>query len=105
MMIVNAYHTPQECIRASLLPRAGSAPPAVALSSVAQSGSDDMLWEAKLVTFSSPWRGVLLAQLAACKKGQATDPAFPVQWGEGGQERTPSPAGTKQLPPCGRKID
>lgn len=66
-------HTPYQ--------RAGSLTPAV-LGSAAQSGSDDMLWEAKLVTFSSPWRGVLLAQLVICRKGQATDPAFPqCVWG------------------------
>lgn len=53
-------------------------------SSAAQSGGDNRLWEAKLVTFPSLQRGVLLAQLAACRKGQATDPAFP-QKGEAGK--------------------
>lgn len=64
-------------------------PPPAALASAAQSGGEDRLWEAKLVTFSSLRRGVPLAQLAACRKGQAVDPAFPRWWGQvGGQERT-----------------
>lgn len=82
-MIANAY-PPRTC------QRAGSPPPAV-LGSAAQSGSDDMLWEAKLVTFSSLWRGVLLAQLVICRKGQATDPAFPqCVWGDLGGAGEPS---------------
>lgn len=80
-MITNAY--PSRTYQ-----RAGSPPPVV-LGSAAQSGSDDMLWEAKLVTFSSLWRGVLLAQLVVCRKGQATDPAFP-QWEEGWAREPPA---------------
>lgn len=53
-------------------------------------------WEAKLVTFLSPWRGVSLAQLAVCSKGQATDPSVlsgsPYPVGTGASVKPPGKA-------------
>jgi hypothetical protein len=56
-----------------------------------------MLWEAKLVTFPSLRRGALLAQLAAYRKSQATDSAFPLQ--EAREHPTPTGTQGDESPP------
>lgn len=86
-------HVPYECVTVPLPPQAGSPPPA-ALGLATQSGSDDMLWEAKLVTFPSPQRVCfLLSWQPAEKAKQQIQPSR-----GGGQERAPSPAGPGRLP-------